>query len=868
MSLRLVDKYVREGNFAQALGELAKARHDQPGNPYILAYEERIMTLLKEKVSEPQEPRATLVPGGYCQPPETTSGLPSVEGQLHAIAHRVQMQDTLQPGPDPDRERKNQQHKLALLARISEILENASRYLGEHQFDRALEEIGRAMMLDPGNADIIALEQKITAAHEDARDRLEQDRQREEQTREEEERRRAQEEKKRREEEQRQLREQEEQARRKAQQEKFVACLQHTRRLIGDGLLIEAQAELAFALVLEPGNEEARGLSREITHLEEEQRQAEAERRRREEEARRREEEEREQEAERLLAIATAIEDADQLLEEARFGEALTTVTRAYMLDPTSPDLRACEERILQARDLHAQREEERRRAKEEQERRERDERLRHEAEEEERRALAARVAEQEQRRRELAGALAVHLTSAREFLHTGALDRALAETAQAFLIDPFNEEVKLLEQRVLLARVNAQSRREAAHIPADPEPAPLTPDRAPAADPHPGGGEHGVPEETVHTVLSQEQDLPPVPATKGIPESDDRDIHEHLVRARRHATRKNFPAAFDEIGKAFILDPMCLAVQSAESEIQRLFVEHEEIGACIREEEIGARVQENESVRRSVAPTPLLMIDEFRTSKTTDDDTGMPEEPGARRISPKRKRRLVLAAVTPALLLVATGVILTSGTRNEPAPDRRDEPASSTSAVERNPATQSLEQSPRKSNSRPTAARHSETHFSPAARPAQLEPEPVPETRLAESRPEQPMTPDTPAEGTSGTRSADLGIITVPEAADEERTSDSGTGDPPEAKPPAIVRLEKPRIPDHALRSGFPEEVVVSVEIGPGGSPLRTRVVRSTNPFLTEPVVDAVMNSTYTPGLSGGSPQSAWLTIPFHLKK
>ena len=46
MSLKLADKYVKDGDYKAALDAIAQARKLDPTNPYAIAYEERVRSLL------------------------------------------------------------------------------------------------------------------------------------------------------------------------------------------------------------------------------------------------------------------------------------------------------------------------------------------------------------------------------------------------------------------------------------------------------------------------------------------------------------------------------------------------------------------------------------------------------------------------------------------------------------------------------------------------------------------------------------------------------------------------------------------------------------------------------------------------------
>jgi hypothetical protein len=81
----------------------------------------------------------------------------------------------------------------------------------------------------------------------------------------------------------------------------------------------------------------------------------------------------------------------------------------------------------------------------------------------------------------------------------------------------------------------------------------------------------------------------------------------------------------------------------------------------------------------------------------------------------------------------------------------------------------------------------------------------------------------------------------------------------------PQIVGLVQPVFPPEvsALPGG---EVVIMVQIDGEGKPVKTMVAKSTNPAFNQPIVTAVLRSTYKPGTTASTPAVKWLTIPFRV--
>ncbi len=78
------------------------------------------------------------------------------------------------------------------------------------------------------------------------------------------------------------------------------------------------------------------------------------------------------------------------------------------------------------------------------------------------------------------------------------------------------------------------------------------------------------------------------------------------------------------------------------------------------------------------------------------------------------------------------------------------------------------------------------------------------------------------------------------------------------------IIKLERPRFSEAAYETGVAGQVIVQVQIDASGKPLQTRILKSDNAILDNPVVDAIMRSQFAPAQMSSGPVSSWLTIPF----
>jgi tetratricopeptide (TPR) repeat protein len=122
--LRLADEKVRKRAYAEALQAVMLARSSDPGNPYALAYEERIRDLLAQEESEPVT----------FDPDEDSC---TIEDPAVACSNE-----------------------------ILSILDGVNNLITQTEYEQALREIRRARHLDPADNDVHLLEEKIRAAFE------------------------------------------------------------------------------------------------------------------------------------------------------------------------------------------------------------------------------------------------------------------------------------------------------------------------------------------------------------------------------------------------------------------------------------------------------------------------------------------------------------------------------------------------------------------------------------------------------------------------------------------------------------------------------------------------------------------------------
>ncbi|NUN68502.1 MAG: hypothetical protein HUU02_02205 [Bacteroidetes bacterium] len=539
--LKQADKLVKEGDLAAALQLIAKARSYDSRHLYALAYEERVRTLLTAKQAEeakkgsaPAAPAAaSAAPAAPAEPNaeqkiaptlQHLSNLAIIEAQ-HSAAVAAQQEQAveLHRKEEEAKNRNDELRRTAIEGKIAAFLTRANGYFQRKEYGRALDEIARAYLLDPVNDRIHALEDTIRKAQEDARRDEETERQRrmEEDRLKRQELLKSQSQLYQKEKEEKVRRE--EQERKRAQEEKVRQYLQHVTELYQANKLDEALSELAFVIVIDPLNEEVLRLEQRILEMQEKQQQQQLEQYQRQLE-------ERQRKRETIVAtIRKHIANAEQLARQQKFTDALRTITRATVLDPVNDELQECERRILAMQEEHFRREEESKRELQDQIRRQQEEEIRRMVHTDRERVLEGESEEVLAQRKADKEKILQYLERASRFLNERQFEVALGEVALAFIIDPFDEDVKGMEQRILAERESYQ----AAH------------------------------QERLQQSRQEEE------RTRN--ETDAR-IAMHLAEAERLRGMKQFSKAFNEVAKAFILNPLDLTIQSFEQQLQAEF--------------------------------------------------------------------------------------------------------------------------------------------------------------------------------------------------------------------------------------------------------------------------------------------------------
>jgi hypothetical protein len=81
------------------------------------------------------------------------------------------------------------------------------------------------------------------------------------------------------------------------------------------------------------------------------------------------------------------------------------------------------------------------------------------------------------------------------------------------------------------------------------------------------------------------------------------------------------------------------------------------------------------------------------------------------------------------------------------------------------------------------------------------------------------------------------------------------------------IIRRAGVKLSHQLVDLGVSGRIVIRVQIDKTGKPVQTVTLQSTNDLLIEPVIQAVMESEYSPAEVTTGPIASWLNIPFNIK-
>ena len=529
--LKNADKFIRQGDIQSALDEIMHAREKNPTIMYARAYEEYVRSvLLKQTEERGQEEGAKESVIQQLMPTlEKILDLAIKEVKRSAVsAYKQKEVYALQKKHEEDQRQEEILRGKGIAKKIADYLQRARQREAQQDFRNALNEVARAFMLDPTDERILQIEEEIKTAQED-HDRREASLNSI----------KGQEENKRREQLLGQwqfLREQEkeqeirkkEEAYKQARSQKIREYLQIARGLFGDNRVEEALSQLAFVMVLDPLNEEVLSLNWKIR---------EAQNKKQEENIalKKQQQEEEKKKAEMIrITVQKNLEKAEEYLSQKKFSEALRVITQAYFIDPTNEDILTCEKKILVIEEETLRIEGDKQKLAEDERRRKQESELhRLSIEQQKREQIRERIDVESKLLRDEEEIL-LFLSKARGYVSQGNYDDALRQIAQAFKINPFDEEIAKLQREILDGQKKAKLlKKPSLQMLVEPE----------SASDH----------QTAET------------------------IRQFIENAQKFRGESRYQEALDEIAQAYRHDPMNESLFSLEGEIQQEFLQYEE---------------------------------------------------------------------------------------------------------------------------------------------------------------------------------------------------------------------------------------------------------------------------------------------------
>ncbi len=346
------------------------------------------------------------------------------------------------------------------------------------------------------------------------------------------------------------------------------------------------------------------------------------------------------------------------------------------------------------------------------------------------------------------------------------------------------------------------------------------------------------------HRSRTSSQRSASAPETPLPPTGDRKDPRVKLVVEQyfRHADewvrKRDFEAALKEIERILLIDPENRVAKEYQSRVQQLFrIEHRE---------------ENDTL-----PAPL-------TATSAPGAADVLEAPAERKVG---KLVVILSIGIAATVMVIGGVMFLRPTKGQykvgymyvsqsQVPTGGEQGVTAVTAAPEEPAAEEVvpEKTPevKPPEARPTATTKSSSR-SAAKEEKVVEPEPAPVETPSAVQPRN--TPAPP----------------VPTAIEQRQRSSEETAAPakfiPVEQPPKIVQLEQPSFSEEQISKGIQGDIVVKVQIDKNGKPLQAKVISSTNPSLDAAVMEAVLRSSFSPGVMSNGPVTTWMTIPLKLK-
>lgn len=317
--------------------------------------------------------------------------------------------------------------------------------------------------------------------------------------------------------------------------------------------------------------------------------------------------------------------------------------------------------------------------------------------------------------------------------------------------------------------------------------------------------------------------------------------VDQYFRHADEWVRKRDFEAALKEIERVLLVDPENRVAKEYQSRVQQLFrIEHREEDAVFE------------------APIP---------AESSAGEADVVAAPGEKKVG---KLVIFFSIGIAVIVMVVVGLMFRSTkgqyrvgymyvSQTPPPPGEEqavtaavsaEEPAGGEEAVpettpEVKPPEEARPKGAAKTSSKPSVAEEVKQKVvepAPAkAGPSESEPSPKSPAPAAPSAIEQPQR-------------------TAEEAAAPSRFI-------PVEQPPKLVQLQQPNFSDEQVTRGIQGDIVVKVQIDNTGKPLQARVISSTNPSLDAAVVDAILRSSFTPGVMSTGPVTTWMTIPLKLK-
>ncbi len=366
---------------------------------------------------------------------------------------------------------------------------------------------------------------------------------------------------------------------------------------------------------------------------------------------------------------------------------------------------------------------------------------------------------------------------------------------------------------------------------------------------------------------------------------------NQYFTRADEYVERGDYQSALEEIKRVRIIDPANRIAREYETKIAQLATPPTPAKSDTLENETTVDPAPPRE-KRGGSPSKATVPSVSKSAPREEERPVVPASPDQAEVrAPQKKKSSVGLILGLAALVIAGGATAFYFLRPSDAPTAHVVPPQQTQVAT------PVEQTPADPAAQPSATAQENPPATVAEKPAEQnvsQPSPAVSEERSSAKEEKKSTPsrdESRQRSESSTRSQvseppkqessklDVKAESLPPAQSQQITAASPaqnakteTAPPPAPflaieRQPKVVKIAQPKIPSAAEETKQTGKVVVRVQIDPQGKPIKALIASSTNHLFDDSVIEAVMHSTFEPGMMSTGPVTTWMSIPFSFK-